>query len=196
MPVTPHLAVCLIVCSFPRPSTMLAFLHGALLHLKNYLLSQLPWRYGPRFYTPARLFSLWQSVCRSYSQFWHQRMSSYNVANSPSFLSLLQIWYSYCRGAHTQAQKLTRCCFISIAGGPISRTGSLCGGLIHPSTFLGLSKLQVLFKRSFFISIGVSHPLLTAPTAPHNANIWCFVTLTTSPHFQATKILYLSLSLI
>ena len=35
---------------------LLAFLHGALLHLKNYLLSRLLWRYGPHFYNPARLF--------------------------------------------------------------------------------------------------------------------------------------------
>ena len=151
------------------------------------------------FKIPQDYFSLWQSVCRSYSQFWHQPMSSYNVANSLSFLCLLQIsYYSYCCSALTQAQKLTRCCFISIAGGPISRNGSLRGGLIHPSTSLGLNKLQVRAEHYFHqgLTSTTHRTYSTAPTAPHNTNIWCFVTLTTSPHFQATKILYFSLSLI
>ena len=54
-----------------------------------------------------------------------------------------------CHGAHTHAQKLTHCCFMSIAGGPISRTGSSRGSLIHPSTSLGLSKLQVRAEHFF-----------------------------------------------
>ena len=89
MPVTPHLAVCLIVCGFPRCSTMMAFLHSALLHLTNYLLSRLLWRYGPCFNNPARLFFI-VTISLSFI-FWHQPMSSYNVANSLSFLYLLRI---------------------------------------------------------------------------------------------------------
>ena len=54
-----------------------------------------------------------------------------------------------CHSAHTQAQKLTHCCFMSIAGGPISRTGSSRGGLIHPSTSLRLSKLKVRAEHYF-----------------------------------------------
>ena len=111
------------------------------------------------FTIPQDHFSLWHSVCRSYSQFWHQPMSSYNVAHSLSLLCLkvkndhgskfsnllclLQIQYSYYNGAHTWARKLTHLCFISIARGPISGTGSSRGGPSHPSTSLGLSELQV-----------------------------------------------------
>ena len=39
--------------------------------------------------------------------------------------------------------------FILIAGGPISGTGTSRGGLIHPSTYLGLSELQARVEHYF-----------------------------------------------
>lgn len=143
------------------------------------------------FTIPQDYFSLWQSVCHSYS----------GTSRCHHIMSLIHyLFYVCCKfntviaPVHIPGLKNSAAVALSqLQEGQFWELIPHVAALFTPVPLLDLASFKWEQNTN---SIGVSHPVLTAPTAPHNANIWCFVTLTASLHFQATKILYFSLSLI
>lgn len=143
------------------------------------------------FTIPQDYFSLWQSVCHSYS----------GTSRCHHIMSLIHyLFYVCCKFnivialVHIPGLKNSAAVALSqLQEGQLWELIPHVAALFTPVPLLDLASFKWEQNTN---SIGVSHPVLTVPTAPHNANIWCFVTLTASLHFQATKILYFSLSLI
>ena len=144
------------------------------------------------FTIPQDYFSLWQSVCHSYS----------GTSRCHHIMSLIHyLFYVRCKFnivialVHIPGLKNSAAVALSqlLQVGQFWELIPHVAALFTPVPLLDLASFKWEQNTN---SIGVSHPVLTVPTAPHNANIWCFVTLTASLHFQATKILYFSLSLI
>ena len=136
-------------------------------------------------------FSLWQSVCHSYS----------GTSRCHHIMSLIHyLFYVCCEFniviAPVHIPGLKNSAAVALSQLQVGQFWELIPHMAALFTPVPLLDLESFKWEQNTNSIRVSHPVLTAPTAPHNANIWSFVTLTASLHFQATKILYFSLSLI
>ena len=118
------------------------------------------------FTIPQDYFSLWQSVCHSYS----------GTSRCHHIMSLIHcLFYVCCKfniviaAVHIPRLKNSPAVALSqLQVGQFQELVLYVAALFTPVPLLDLASFKWEQNTN---SIGVSHPVLTAPTAPHNANI-------------------------